>query len=150
MKGKVIPATAGAVRSVLLAAALCALAGFGAAAPGAAKDQAVAWNAGTMVDCNVIVAAVRESPADSPLPGIHLDAKINGRATDIYIAPTAFVADSGVNFIKGVEVRVVGSLIKMPETDVLLASQIKVDRTTLYLRSDDGKPVWSGENKAGP
>src|SRR5437868_5077789 len=94
---------------------LCGLAGCALAIPGAAKD------AGTAVDVRTAVIAVHEVPAGSPLPGLHIDAKIKGRTMDIYIAPMDFVLKYDVKLKKFEDVHVIGTVAKSGDADVVLA-----------------------------
>ena len=112
---------------------LYGIAGLVLATPAATRNRAV--------DFYATVGAVREVPVGNPLPGLHLDAKVNGRATDIYIAPMDFVARYEVSFSAGEEVHVIGSQTGSGETDTVLAREITAgvyNRKTLYLRNDDG------------
>src|ERR1019366_9085331 len=96
------------------------LAAFAFTVPAMAKDIVLS---GGPVKFDAIAGAVREVPAGNPLPGIHVDAKVNGRATDIYIAPTDFAMRYGVKISKGEYVRVAGTL-KAGDADVVLAREI--------------------------
>jgi hypothetical protein len=130
---------------------LCGAAGFGLAASAVAKDQDAARDSGAAADFHVTVSAVREVPVGSPMPGLHLQAKVKGRMTDIYIAPVDFVAKCGLKLSKGDEVHIVGSQTKFGEADVVLAREITIGsytNGTYYLRDDDG-PFWE-ETKPVP
>jgi hypothetical protein len=130
--------------------ALCGLAGFALAMPVTAKDDVV--NNGVAVDIHTTVSAVREVPAGDPLPGLHIDAKIKGRVTDIYIAPLDFVKKYDVKVSKGQDVHIVGTEAKEGDAEVVLTREIttgSIDRRTgifhenmtIYLRNDEG-PLW--------
>ena|ERR1035438_1243399 len=129
---------------------LCGLAGLALAVPAAAKDDVV--NNGVAVDIHTTVSAVREVPAGDPLPGLHIDAKIKGRLTDIYIAPLDFVRKYDVKVSKGQDVHIVGTEAKEGEADVVLTREITTgaldrrtgifhENMTIYLRNDEG-PLW--------
>ena len=129
---------------------LCGLAGLALAVPAAAKDDVV--NSGVAVDIHTTVSAVREVPAGDPLPGLHIDAKIKGRLTDIYIAPLDFVRKYDVKVSKGQDVHIVGTETKEGEADVVLTREITTgaldrrtgifhENMTIYLRNDEG-PLW--------
>jgi hypothetical protein len=137
---------------------LCGVAGFALALQAAPKDPVT--NAGGAVDFYATVSALRDVPAGNPLPGLHLDAKVKGRSMDVYIAPMYFVAKYGVKVAKGDEVRIVGTLAKSGDTEVVLSREIttgsydnragifKAD-LTVYLRNDDG-PFFTEELTPGP
>ena len=138
-------------------AMFCGVAGLALASPAAAKDM-TALNPGAPVDVMTTVNAIREVPAGNPLPGLHLDAKVNGRAMDIYIAPMNFVMKFGINFNKGSDVHITGTLNKVADTDVVLAREIETGvqtkggfrpNLTIYLRNADG-PFWAEDTTVGP
>jgi len=125
--------------------AVCLLAALATLPPLAAKDD------GDSVDVYATVLSVRETPVGSALPGLHLDAKVNGRMTDIYVAPVDFLAQYGMTFEKGDDVHVVGSRAKVAGADVVLAREIAVgaaNRKTLYLRDENG-PFWTEDIRPG-
>jgi hypothetical protein len=125
---------------------LCGLAGFALAIPAVAKD------AGAGVDVRATIIAVHEVPAGNPLPGLHVDAKINGRTVDVYIAPMDFLVKNDIKLKKSEEVHIVGTVTKAGDEDVVLAREITTgtidpktrefnDNMTIYLRNNDG-PLW--------
>lgn len=127
--------------TVRAAAVLCGMAAFTLAM------QATASGAEGLMDFYATVTAVREAPAGSPLPGLHLEAKVDGRTTDIYLAPVNFLEEYGMTFQKGDDVHIVGSRTKVAGADVVLAREVAVgaaNRKTLYLRDDHG-PFWTEE-----
>jgi len=136
---------------------LCGLAVFNLTVPAAAKD--IALNSGGALDLYATVSAVHEVSAGNPMPGLHLDAKVNGRITDIYIAPMDFLAKFGVKVSRGDNLHIVGTRVTSGDADVVLAREINVgsygrnDRVfrpnlTVYLRNDDG-PFWVEPTKPG-
>jgi len=130
------------VNRIIGSLALCGWAAFAMAAPFPAGDG--------VVDATATVIRVREAPPGSALPGIHLEAKINGRTSDVYLAPAGFLEEFGMTFRAGDDVHIVGSRTRVGETDVVLAREIAVgasDRRTLYLRDDHG-PFWEGKPKS--
>jgi hypothetical protein len=127
------------------------LAAFAFAAPAMAKD--IVLNPGGAVKFDATAGTVREVPAGNPLPGIHFDAKVNGRLTDVYLAPTDFAVRYGVKVSKGEYVRIVG----VQKGDVVLAREITTGvydeahnifrpTLTIYLRNDEG-PLWVESSK---
>ena len=135
------------MHSRLWSVVLCGVAGFALAMTATAKNAV-----NPTVDVETTVGALRQVPAGSPLPGLHLDANVKGRVVDIYIAPESFVVKYGVKVAKGDYVHIVGTQVKSGETDVVLARAIStgsVDKRTgtfsedltIYLRNDEG-PLW--------
>ena len=132
---------------------LCGLAGLAFAVPASAKDVVLP---GGQVKFDASVNAVRTVAAGNPLPGLHIDAKVNGHETDIYIAPADFASRYGVKVAKGDFVRIVGSL-RAGEVDSVLAREISTGlydaahnifrpTLTIYLRNDEG-PLWVESTK---
>ena len=130
---------------------LFGLAGFALAAPAAAKDIGVA--PGAQVRFDTTVSAIHEVPAGNALPGLHIEAKVNGRATDIYLSPMDFAVRYGVKVAKGDYVRIAGTA----QGDTVLAREITTGlyderhnifrpNLTIYLRNDDG-PFWVETSK---
>jgi len=121
------------------AAALCGVAVFAVVAQSAASET------DGLMDFYATVTAVREAPPGSALPGLHLETRVNGRLTDIYLAPMDFLAQYGMSFQKGDDVHIVGSRAKVAGADVVLAREVAVgaaNRKTLYLRDNNG-PFWT-------
>jgi hypothetical protein len=115
-----------------------------------AKDDA-AGTAASAVDFYARVTGVREVGVGGARPGLHLDAKVNGRNTDIYVAPINYLEQYGMTFGKGDDVHVIGSRTRLAGVDVVLAHEIAVgvdNRRTLYLRDDSG-PFWTEQSQSG-
>jgi hypothetical protein len=102
------------------------------------------------------VNAVREVPAGKPLPGLHIDARVNGHSTDIYLAPVEFVVRYELKVAKGDYVRILG-FTTPASGDVILAREVTTGlyderhnifrpTLTIYLRNDDG-PFWVENTK---
>jgi len=77
-----------------------------------AKDDA-AGTAASAVDFYARVTGVREVGVGGARPGLHLDAKVNGRNTDIYVAPINYLEQYGMTFGKGDDVHVIGSRTRL-------------------------------------
>jgi hypothetical protein len=127
---------------------LFGLAGLALGAPASVKDIALP---GGQVRFDASVNAVRTVPAGNPLPGLHVDAKVNGHETDIYIAPADFASRYGVKVAKGDYVRIVGTA-QAGDVDTILAREISTGlydaahnifrpTLTIFLRNDEG-PLW--------
>jgi hypothetical protein len=151
MKNMIIRTIAGKeMNSRIWRVVLCGVAGLALSLPAAPKDAASAANAIGPVDFYVTVGAVREVPAGNPLPGLHFDAKVKGRMTDIYLAPMPFINRYEVKVTRGEEVRIVGTQVDAKEVDQVLAREITSGtfskgvfhaNMTIYLRNDEG-PLW--------
>lgn len=129
------------------------LAGIALAGP---APKGVAVTPGALAKYDVFVSNLREVPAGQPLPGLHFDAKLNGRETDIYLCPTAFAVQYGLKVAKGDYLRIVGFAAPGKE-DVFLVREVSTGlyepaknifrpTLTIYLRNDDG-PFWVDTSK---
>jgi hypothetical protein len=123
-------------------------------AAGLALSASSAWAGalanGVPVDVVTTVNDIREVPAGNPLPGLHIDARVNGKMMDIYIAPMDFVTKFGLNVAKGADVHISGTESKSNEADVVVAKEVETGvasggrfhpKLTIYLRNADG-PFW--------
>lgn len=141
------------MRKQTIAAVVLGIAGLALTSPAFARDNGS--DPGAPVKFDTTVGTIREVPEGNPLPGLHIDAQVNGRVTDIYIAPLGFANRYGVKVAKGEYVRVVGTT-PSGQNDTVLAREITTgnyDRShaifrptqTIYLRNDQG-PLWDGTN----
>jgi hypothetical protein len=119
--------------------------------PSDQKDTASAseprYDAGTSTDSMVVVADVKEVAAGNPLDGLHLivrpeSARGNSETTDVYLAPDDYMKDFGCHFAKGDRIQVKGSKVKFNGGSVVLAREVRLESTTVYLRDEQGVPYW--------
>jgi len=114
------------------------------------KDAAPAepkYDTATNVDLLVVVVEVKDVPVGNPLNGVHLmvrpeTAKSNSETTDVYLAPDDYLKDFGCHFTKGDRVQVKGSKVKFNGGTAVLAREVRLEATTVYLRDDHGVPYW--------
>jgi hypothetical protein len=125
---------------------ICGVAASALILPAVARDN------GTPVDVRTIITGVHEVPVGNPLPGIHAEAKVNGKVVDVYIAPADFAKRYDIRVAKGDEVHLIGVETAEGSEDVVLSREITkgtLDRRTgifhenmtIYLRNDAG-PLW--------
>jgi hypothetical protein len=125
---------------------ICGVAAYGLTLPAMARDN------GGAIDVRTVITGVHEVPAGNPLPGLHAEAKVNGKVVDIYIAPTDFIRKYEIKVNKGEEVHLVGTETAQGEADVVLSREITTgvldrhtgifhENMTYYLRNDAG-PLW--------
>jgi sporulation protein YlmC with PRC-barrel domain len=74
----------------------------------------------------------------------------NGRNVQVDLGPRAFVEHHNMVFHKGDPVTVTGSLVRIGDRDVFVASQIHTPYRTLALRTPDGAPIWSRDRSWYP
>jgi len=116
------------------------------------KDTAPAaeprYDTATNVDFMVVVADVKEVTVGNPLSGMHLivrpeSAKGNSETIDVYVAPDDYLKDFGCKFAKGDRIQVKGSRVKFNGGPAVLAREVRLEATTVYLRDDHGVPYWN-------
>jgi hypothetical protein len=115
------------------------------------KDTAAAdeprYDTATNIDVMMVVSDVKEVADGNPLAGAHLmmrpdSAKANAETTDVYLAPDEYLKDFGCHFAKGDRLQVKGSKVKFNGATVVLAREVRIDSTTVYLRDEHGVPYW--------
>jgi len=115
------------------------------------KDGAPAvepkYDTATNIDVMVVVTDVKEVAAGSPLSGMHLivrpeQSKGNAETTDVYLAPDDYLKDFGCHFSKGDRIQVKGSKVKYNGGPIVLAREVRLEATTVYLRDEHGVPYW--------
>ena len=121
------------------------------AAPSDQKETAAAdeprYDTATTIDIMVVVADVKAVADGNPLNGAHLivrpeSARANSDTTDVYLAPDEYLKDMGCHFAKGDRIQVKGSKIKFNGGPAVLAREVRINSTTLYLRDERGVPYW--------
>lgn len=81
-------------------------------------------------------------PAGHEKEIVHIIMKNADAKVDIYLCPKSFLDDMGVNFAKGDEITITGSMVKQGDADLFLAKQADKGTDSLVLRDDKGNPVW--------
>jgi len=120
------------------------------AVSGNQKDAPTAepkYDTATNVDLLVVVAEVKDVPVGNPMNGMHLivrpeTGKSNAETTDVYLAPDDYLKDFGCHFAKGDRVQVKGSRVKFNGGTAVLAREVRLEATTVYLRDEQGVPYW--------
>jgi hypothetical protein len=105
------------------------------------------YDTATTIDIMVVVTDVKEVAAGNPLSGYHLiarpeSAKGNSETMDVYLAPADYLKDFDCHFAKGDRFQVKGSKVKHNGSPLVLAREVRLNTTTLYLRDDHGVPYW--------
>jgi len=113
--------------------------------PAAAEPR---YDSATNIDILAIVTDIKEVAAGNPLSGAHLmvrqeSAKANSETLDVYLAPADYLKDMECHFTKGDRIQVKGSKVKFNGSPTVLAREVRLDSTTLYLRDDHGVPYWT-------
>lgn len=105
------------------------------------------YDTATKVDIMVVVVDVKDVPVGRPLNGLHLIvrpemSKSNSETTDVYLAPDDYLKDFGCHYAKGDRIQVQGSKVRFNGGPAVLAREVRLEETTVYLRDDNGVPYW--------
>ena len=79
--------------------------------------------------------------------GTHLMLKTQTETVEVCVGPSSFIQQKGFSFAKGDQVEVIGSKVKLGQTEVVIARQITKDNQTLTLRDAQGIPQWAGTGR---
>lgn len=75
--------------------------------------------------------------------GIHLTLKTEKEILDVHLGPSWFLKKHEMTLVKGDEVEITGSRVKLAGKDALLARILKKGDQSLTLRNEQGIPAWS-------
>lgn len=132
--------------SAVLALALFVV---GPGSPLAADDQNIRYDPATVVDVTGVVEDIRETAA--PLRGVHLFIKPeSGGQLDAYLGPAWFVKEFISSFGRHSEVRVIGSKVRLGNSAIVLAREVRKGEITLYLRDKRGNSLWERQTLRFP
>jgi hypothetical protein len=76
--------------------------------------------------------------------GLHLAVKTDTGVLDVHVGPTAWLTEQKFEFAEGDVLTIVGSPVKMGDSDAFLAREITKAGKTMTLRNGDGFPLWAG------
>jgi hypothetical protein len=74
---------------------------------------------------------------------IHLTLKSGEETVDVLLCPKSFLDEMGITFAKGDEVGVTGSKVKVEDTSLILAREVRKGDDSLILRDGKGAPAWN-------
>lgn len=63
------------------------------------------------------------------------------------VGPSWFLSQHKIDFVKGNEVEITGSKVKINGRDTLLAREVKQDGNVVTLRNAQGVPEWAGKSQ---
>ncbi|OFW12903.1 MAG: hypothetical protein A3H27_07800 [Acidobacteria bacterium RIFCSPLOWO2_02_FULL_59_13] len=75
--------------------------------------------------------------------GVHITLKSGDQKYEVHLGPTSFLADQKFTVAENDEIEVVGSKIKLGDSEVVLGREVKKGDATLVLRDKQGIPRWS-------
>ncbi len=76
-------------------------------------------------------------------PSLHLMVRSGTEVIEVYLCPNAFLKEMEFNFTKGDQITVIGSKVKVDDTEVMLAKEVTRGNDTLTLRDKKGNPAWA-------
>jgi hypothetical protein len=118
-----------------------------ASAFGGGKDPAAGappqYNVKSEIDFVGTIVKVSEVPAGEAFAGIHLTMQSKGDAIEVYLAPADFMKLMAVPLHPGMKlVGITGSKVKFEGNDLVLARELRSEKTVLILRDETGFPNW--------
>jgi len=112
-----------------------------AADPVASKAGGPIYNPSAEVRFSAVITGARQV-AEGPLPGVHLTAQSKTGVADVYLGPSDFLKIFKTSFPVGAPIQVIGSRVKIGDSETILAREVTEGETTLTLRDFGGAPVW--------
>jgi len=92
---------------------------------------------------NGSVEEVKQVSGSQGQAGTHLSLKTDQETIDVHVGPSWFLTQNKISFVKGDQIEVTGSKVKLENRDVLIAREIKKGEKTIALRNAQGIPAWS-------
>lgn len=106
------------------------------------------YDPGTETTVTGKVEQVKQVSGRRGWSGTHLVLKTEAGAMEVHAGPSSYLSGQGFAFAAGDQVEVLGSKVKMGESEALIAREIKKDGKTLVLRNAQGVPQWAGGRRA--
>ena len=103
-----------------------------------------AYNPQTEITVKGTIEEVQADAGKGTSTGTHLLLKTAGEAIDARVAPSWFLSEQEIEFVKGKEIQVTGSKVKISGKNALLAREVKEDGKVVTLRNTQGVPEWAG------
>lgn len=105
------------------------------------------YNPSTETTVKGTVEEVKQVSGRRGWNGTHLVLKTEAGQMEVHVGPSSYISGQGFSFAKGDEVEAMGSRVKIEDSDVLIAREIKKEGKTLTLRNAQGIPQWSGRGR---
>ena len=113
---------------------------------GGGKDPAPAvpqYNVKSETDFIGTILKVREVPAGEAFAGIHLTIQGKGEPIDVFLGPADFIKLMAMPLKAGLkDVGITGSKLKFEGNDLVLARELRIEKTVVSLRDETGFPNW--------
>lgn len=89
-----------------------------------------------------VVRSESVTPLNGMDPGTALVIKVGEKNHVVHLGPEWFIRKQQDKFTDGEEIEVVGSRVDIDGKAVIMATQIRVQGRTMFLRNADGVPTW--------
>lgn len=76
------------------------------------------------------------------MEGTHVMLKTDSETIEVHLGPSAFLKEKAIEIAKGDALEIVGSRVKVGESDALIAREVRKGETSWTLRDADGRPQW--------
>jgi hypothetical protein len=120
---------------------------------GGGKEPATAvpqYNVKSETDFVGTILKVREVPAGEAFAGIHLTMLAKGENIDVFLGPADFIKLMAMPLKAGLkDVGITGSKVKFEGTDLVLARELRVEKTVISIRDETGFPNWLWLTRTG-
>lgn len=110
------------------------------------------YDVNTVVNIRGKISDVKTSSGEDSSPAM-ADMISGGETVTLILGPKSFWKDHGTDIKKGDELEVRGSKAQGKDGKIYLFAQsltIPSENRTIVLRSETGRPAWSGKGGAGP
>jgi hypothetical protein len=77
------------------------------------------------------------------MQGTHVMLKTDAETIEVHLGPSAFLKDQKIELAKGDALEIVGSRVKIGESEALLAREVRKGETSWTLRDANGRPRWA-------
>jgi hypothetical protein len=88
------------------------------------------------------VSGMRGGRGRMGVQGTHLMLKTDTETIEVHLGPSAFLTEKKIEIAKGDAVEVLGSRVKMGESDAVIAREIRKGEASWTLRDANGRPLW--------
>ncbi len=120
---------------------------------GGGKDPAAGvpqYNVKSETDFVGTILKVREIPAGEAFAGIHLTMQVRNETIDVFLGPADFIKLMAMPLRNGLkDVGITGSKVKFEGNDLVLARELRIEKTELSLRDETGFPNWLWLTRTG-
>jgi hypothetical protein len=97
----------------------------------------------TEIDFSGTLVKVNEVASGNDFAGIYVTLQTKTDSFEVYLGPTAFIKRLGVPLRPGLkDFAVTGSKVKAAAGELVLAREVRVEKTAFLLRDSKGVPNW--------